>query len=548
MKKHLLKIVAILFCMQQALAQESKAQENYVSSLDALSKKEYALASKKFSKVIDELGLEISKNALYNGACIYALNGEKEKAFQLLNRMVKNQFYDDYNHIKKDSDLKSLYNDKRWGLILQGVKKNLETLPERQRETMIKELSDAKKRLDEDGGKLWGENFWSDKILILDFDYNIYSLDNLPKSKTKDSILYFKSFKSGEIGYTNSSQEYNNDTYATVLINYLDDKSETIIHELFHVLHTKKIKLNGYPIPYLDNYDARVLLRLEYNALKEALKLVKESKSRSEVTLFLKDALLFRKERQEKYSEYIKEELEIENLEGLAQYTGIKLSGSTSKYDEIIENINSWEGSKTYTRNFPYATGPAYGFLFDFLEINWRKELDKIYNFLSIFQEDYLKTNLSITKKELIESKKRNNYKEILKEEKERKKKTEALIKFYKDLFYNNPVVKVKYGEGFGISYDMNGSMTFNKKDIIYSSVSGGSKEEKYFGTFSTIQEKAKLGLGGVLGLELEKTLVFSAPTKIEGNKITGDNYTIVLNEGWELKKLNNGNFEIIKK
>lgn len=71
----------------------------------------------------------------------------------------------------------------------------------------------------------------------------------------------------------------------------------------------------------------------------------------------MKDAVIFRKERQQQYSKYLNDELEIETLEGLANYTGFVLSSYDNKYEKAIEEINQREEAKTYTRPFPYATG-----------------------------------------------------------------------------------------------------------------------------------------------------------------------------------------------
>lgn len=50
---------------------------------------------------------------LYNAACIFALSGRKEKAWSYLEKSISNG-YSDVSHMKIDSDLVSLRNDKRW--------------------------------------------------------------------------------------------------------------------------------------------------------------------------------------------------------------------------------------------------------------------------------------------------------------------------------------------------------------------------------------------------------------------------------------------------
>ena len=59
-----------------------------------------------------------------------------------------------------------------------------------------------------------------------------------------------------------------------------------------------------------------------------------------------------------------------------------------------ISEINQREQAQTYTRPFPYATGPAYGLIFDYLKINWKTGLDTIYNFLKIYETKYLQKDI----------------------------------------------------------------------------------------------------------------------------------------------------------
>lgn len=50
---------------------------------------------------------------LYNGACVAALSGRKEKAFELLNKSVDKGFLDN-KHLEKDCDLQSLRSSREW--------------------------------------------------------------------------------------------------------------------------------------------------------------------------------------------------------------------------------------------------------------------------------------------------------------------------------------------------------------------------------------------------------------------------------------------------
>jgi hypothetical protein len=60
----------------------------------------------------------------YNAACSWALAGNSDSAFYQLNRMVDLMDFVDYPKISSDEDFIPLYQDQRWGLLLEKVKKN----------------------------------------------------------------------------------------------------------------------------------------------------------------------------------------------------------------------------------------------------------------------------------------------------------------------------------------------------------------------------------------------------------------------------------------
>lgn len=419
------------------------------------------------------------------------------------------------------------------------------------RQNIQEKLMEAKALLEKDNGKLWGKPIWNDSIIVIDFDNSIYSLVKLPNNKTDNNILFYKTMEPNSLVFVNTTQKYEGKEYATVLNNYLDDKSATIIHELFHLLQMKSRKFNGNPIEYLDETNARILLRLEYQALKNALKAVIQKRKMKEVQNYLKDAVIFRKERQQQYSKYLNDELEIETLEGLANYTGFVLSSYNNKYEKAIEEINQREQAKTYTRPFPYATGPAYGLLFDYLHIAWRKGLDNVYNFTDIYEVMILKSKLTINKKQLELAKSRNNFDEINKEEIARAEEQKKLIDYYSDLLLTKPTLKVALTdiEHYGRTFNMNGTLTLNEKGIVYSSIKGRDKSGNNFGNFATIEGKNQLGKAGILSYDKEgKTyFVFPLPSKIEGRKVISEFYEIELNPDWKIVKQDDGNLEIVR-
>ena len=536
----------IVVACQPSWGQTATETDLYVSAMKEYESKNYDTAAKMWDGYWTANQPEVAEHRQYNGACILALAGRKADSLQMLHLLADKHFYSDAQHLSTDPDLDSLRGDPRWASLIDQVKANKKSLPRRTREKVKTELLKAKSLLEKDNGQLWGHSFWNNEILVLDYDNTIYSLSKLPNSKTDDGILFYKRIPANTLGFSNSAQQYEGKRRAVVLVNYLDDDSATIIHELFHVLQLGTREFRSDPVNYLDNHDARIWLRLEFQALRNALRCADDN-DRDQVIRFLVDAASFRKIRQSKYESSVRDELEIETLEGMANYTGLKLSTSKNKFLTAISEIDGRESASTFTRPFPYATGPAYGLLFDFLGIEWRSDMDTIYNFRKMV-EAFRGGPLATDEATMQIAKSRNNYETIFHEETKRKQRHDQNIAFYSRLLLNQPTLRASVTDGTGsysMSFDMNGTLVLGDHEIVYSQIKGVDVTGKNFGNFQSIPGKDRLGVAGILRRK-DGELVFPFPLKIDGQKIMGDSYEIELNEQWEVKKDEEGNLNVV--
>ncbi|MFV0387263.1 MAG: hypothetical protein ACK5NT_00795, partial [Pyrinomonadaceae bacterium] len=315
--------IFLLFLFSTSVFAQSSPEGIYRKAIRLYNAKDYASSAKEFDKITN---LKLSDRKLYDGACIFSLNDERQKALKMLTILANERGYSNFSHISTDSDLKNLHSAPEWNAILKSVKANFESYESTKLSRIYNELVKAKRILQKDNGKLWNDKIWTDKILILDYDNTIYSISQFPDSKTDDGKLYFAKVPKDTFVFVNTVQKYKGEDYAVVLSNYINDDSATIIHELFHVLQFKYAKFDGTAVKYLDNYDAREWLRLEFQALRNCLDAIDHKKKKSEISQYLEDALRYRKLRQTKYKVFLEKELELETLEGLANYTGFKLS------------------------------------------------------------------------------------------------------------------------------------------------------------------------------------------------------------------------------
>jgi tetratricopeptide (TPR) repeat protein len=80
-----------------------------------LAAKEYDPSIEAYQKALElgAFGNKFKAGAQYDIACAYALKGEKDRAFDWLNRSLASGFRD-LQHVRTDTDLDSLHTDKRW--------------------------------------------------------------------------------------------------------------------------------------------------------------------------------------------------------------------------------------------------------------------------------------------------------------------------------------------------------------------------------------------------------------------------------------------------
>ncbi len=148
---------------------------------------------------------------------------------------------------------------------------------------------------------------------------------------------------------------------------------ELIAHELWHRIQDS-LGLAGRELPngHLERESARVWLRLEARALVRSL-----SATGTDQREALEDALGFRAARYRDYPGADTSEATLELNEGLAEYTGISLSGRTldQQRERAITGLRQLETAESVVRSFAYASGPAYGLLLDQLDPEWRSAI-----------------------------------------------------------------------------------------------------------------------------------------------------------------------------
>ncbi len=147
-------------------------------------------------------------------------------------------------------------------------------------------------------------------------------------------------------------------------------RAELFAHELWHGIQARLgLPMDDAPNAHLDEREGRLWLRLEARALQYALQADGEDRRTA-----LQDALLFRATRHARFPDAGEAERKLERHEGMAGYTGLRLSGrdGTSMRARARALLDDVDRGVHLARSFAYGTGPAYGLLLDELAPDWR--------------------------------------------------------------------------------------------------------------------------------------------------------------------------------
>jgi hypothetical protein len=166
----------------------------------------------------------------------------------------------------------------------------------------------------------------------------------------------------------NTSTDFGGRRWAMVLLPVSRDSlgaQRLLIHEAMHVAQPSVLPRpvyseGGAGAALLDEPEGRVWLKLEWNALAQALDASGDAQKTA-----ARDALTFRARRYIAATdgERVRERV-LDVTEGLPEYTGWALTGATP--GDFARNVRSRAAAnQSYVRSFPYYTGPAYAMLLD---------------------------------------------------------------------------------------------------------------------------------------------------------------------------------------
>ena len=240
-----------------------------------------------------------------------------------------------------------------------------------------------------DAGELWGVSLCA-PIMFVDRKTRaiVASQPDKENALAKNGNVFVGKLPE-QINIANTAVEWSGVKWAMVIVPLPADKirrANLLAHEMWHLVQNEiGFPASGAANNHLDSRAGRVWLQLEWRALTAALVSLGRQRRRA-----IADALLFRARRRTIFPDADKEERQMEMHEGLAEYTGVKLSGSQNPNQFVIDrNIAEVLQKETFVRSFAYASGPAYGVLLDETKADWRKNLKKEDDLANLLQKQF---------------------------------------------------------------------------------------------------------------------------------------------------------------
>ena len=371
-----------------------------------------------------------------------------------------------------------------------------------------------------DNGRLWGVSLCA-PILFVDRKTRTVVANQADKEGilTKDGNVFVGQLPA-KVNIANTATEWAGVKWTMVIFPLPEDKirrANLMAHEMWHrVQNDIGFPSSGAANSHLDSRDGRMWLQLEWRALAAAL--MSRGKQRHQA---IADALLFRAYRRAVFPQAASEEREMEMHEGLAEYTGVRLSGSPNLNQYVVDkDLKEAAQKQTFVRSFAYASGPAYGILLDETKTNWRKNLKKEDDLGSLLQKR-LSIKLPQNIEQAAELRAKNYDSDKLRAfETERENNRQKLLAEYRAKLVDGAVLELPI---LKMRMQMNPGTLVPLEPIgtVYPDI----RIVDAWGILTVTK-------GALIKSDFSKIYI-SAPSSLSAPSIQGDGWTLELNAGW---------------
>ena len=379
---------------------------------------------------------------------------------------------------------------------------------------------------DRDGGKLWGTALYGPLFLVDPGSRSVVANQPDPEGMLREEDGLWVGTLSEEINPANAAVDWAGLRWTMVMWpppTIPHARNRLLLHELFHRMQEDVgLAAEDPPNGHLDTRDGRIWMRLEMRALAQALASRGSGREAS-----IRDALDFRVRRRSLSIGAAAEEDALERNEGMAEYTGLVLSGLPGEVlaDRAAVDLERREASDSFSRSFAYATGPAYGVLLDESGRPWREELVRGATLGELLEAAYDVEASRVPAEGRIGG---YNGERVMAIETAREEERLARETDLRARLVDGPVLRLAPGAEFSYSFDPNDAVNLEGVGTVY----GSTRVTDVWGIL-------EVDSGGALFLRNAEGwftgVVVPAPASGPDPPTSGDGWRLDLAEGWEI-------------
>jgi hypothetical protein len=399
---------------------------------------------------------------------------------------------------------------------------------EEQRSQQIDEaarhLREARILCDRDAGTLWGKSLCGPLLLVNPGTREVFANQaDAEHQLQKQGDLYTGKLPAA-VNIANTATEWAGVKWTMVMLPLPEEphrRAALLAHEMWHRVQDQLgFASSGAANDHLDSRDGRYWLQLELRALAVALAATGEPETNAII-----DAAIFRARRRQVFPNAAAEERSMEMHEGLAEYTGVRLSGAADLRQFAIDgDLKEAAAKETFVRSFAYATGPAYGLLLDGTGAAWRKNLRASDDLAALLLKI---RNLSLSDDLGNAATQRANVygaAELAAAEDERERNRQEQEKIYRARLVDGPVVVIPLRK-MNMQFDPRNLVPIAGHGTVYPSI-------RIVDEWGILEVKER---GALMSADFSKINI-PAPHETQGQKLQGEGWTLELKQDWELR------------
>jgi hypothetical protein len=392
-----------------------------------------------------------------------------------------------------------------------------------------REVFDQARRLSEaDAGRLWGVRLYGPTLLVDPETRFVVANEADQEGHLTENQGVFVGKLPQQESVANTAYQWAGVTW-TMLMWPLPTNRYTrgrlLMHESFHRIQSDLGLPGSNPAnSHLDSQDGRTWLRLEWRALAEAL-IRRGDRRRAAIS----DALLFRGYRHSLFPQGAEQERALELNEGLAEYTGYRLSGWPEAIlaDRAAIRLEQDEGGSSFVRSFAYASGPAWGILLDEASVPWRSQLDRDSDLASMLADALRIVVPADLESEATQRALAYDGAAVMAREATRAEVQRHALARHRARFVDGPVLVLPLGEFLRYTFNPQGAEALGELGTVYLT-------SRVTDEWGVLQVTGGVLLSRAQGGRVSEARV-PAPGLPAGPTLEGDGWALTLTEGWRL-------------